>query len=165
MSQKGEAARKTKKIPFPCMPKYVPRMKEWLLGKYAASTFNNCTHQPLPFIKADPICIHVDREAEPVAHHTPCMLPIHWRKKVKAGLDDDEKSGVVERVVVSKPNGDPRRTVDLSPMNKYCKREIHVTVLPFFSPGETYSSLYMEDIYRCLDGFHSALIREDLHLL
>ena len=34
-------------------------------------------------------------------------------------------------VVVAKPNGEPQRTVDLSPLNKFCKRETHVTVPPF----------------------------------
>ena len=119
-------------------------MKAWLLGTYAASTFNKCTHKPLPFIKANTICLHVDPEATPVAHHTPCVLPVHWRDKVKAALDDDERLGVIERVpdgvpttwlhrmvVVAKHNGEPRRTVDFSPLNKQCKRETHVTFPPF----------------------------------
>ena len=76
---------------------------------------------------------HVNKEAKPVAHHTPCVLPLHWRDKVKAGLDDDERFGVIKKVpdgvstmwlhriiVVSKPSGGPRRTVDLSLLKKFC---------------------------------------------
>ncbi len=131
------------KLPFPCAVSNIPKMKQWLLETFAASTFNKCPHQSLPFIKAEPITLHVDKEAKPVAQHTPCILPIHWRDKIKAGLDDDERLGVLEKVpdgvpttwlhrmvVVPKPSGEPRRTVDLSPLNKFCKRETHVTVPP-----------------------------------
>ena len=169
--------KKPDKLPFACTTENIPKMKEWLLGTYAASTFNKCTHQPLPFIKANPICLHVDPGATPAAHHTPCVLPVHWRDKVKAALDDDESLGVIERVpdgipttwlhrmvVVAKHNGEPRRTVDLSPLNKYCKRETHVTVPPFrqarLIPANTWKT-----VTDAWSGYHSALIREeDRHL-
>ena len=90
------------------------------------------------------MAFHIDKNAEHVAQHTPCVLPLHWRDKVKAGLDDDERLGVVEKVpngvpttwlhrmvVVPKPNGEPHRMVNLSPLNKFCKREMHVMVPPF----------------------------------
>ena len=34
-------------------------------------------------------------------------------------------------VVVSKPSGEPRHTVDLSSFNKCCQRETHVTMTPY----------------------------------
>lgn len=161
------------KIPFPCNIENIPKMRKWLLDTFASSTFNKCPHQPLPFIKANPITLHVDENANPIAHHTPSVLPIHWRDKVKAGLDDDEKLGVIERVpdgvpttwlhrmvVVPKPSGEPRRTVDLSPLNKYCKRETHATVPPFkqarLVPANTWKT-----VTDAWSGYHSALIREE----
>ena len=116
---------------------------------------------------------HVDPDAKPVAHHTPAVLPIYWREKVKEGLDADERLGVIEKVpdgvpttwlhrmvVVSKPNGEPRRTVDLSPLNSHCKRETHVTVPPFrqarLIPANTWKT-----VTDAWNGFHSALIREE----
>ena len=158
------------KLPFLCKARNISRMKKWLLEMFAASIFNKCPHQPLPFIKADPIAFHVDKEAKPVAHHTTCILPLHWRDKVKAGLDDDDGLIVIEKVsdrvpttwlhrmvVVPKPSGEPRRTVDLSPLNKFCKRETHVMVPPFrqarLVPAHTWKT-----VTDSWSGYHSALI-------
>ena len=115
-------------------------MKEWLVDRYAASTFNKCTHHPLPFTKTEPMKLHTDENAIPVAHHTPTIVPLHFQDKVKEGLDADERLGVIERVpegvpttwlhrmvITPKENEDPRRTVDLS-------RETHATTPPFQQP-------------------------------
>ena len=40
----------------------------------------------------------VDPDAEPVAHHTPVPVPLHWRDAVKAGIDHDVQLGVLEPV-------------------------------------------------------------------
>ena len=171
--QRTDPPSRPAKLPFTCTPENIPKMKEWLLGRYASSTFNKCTHQSLPFIKSNPMQFHVDPDAKPVAHHTPAVLPIYWREKVKAGLDADERLGVIEKVpdgvpttwlhrmvVVAKPNGEPRRTVDLSPLNSHCKRETHVTVPPFrqarLIPANTWKT-----VTDAWNGFHSALIREE----
>ena len=65
-----------------------------------------------------------DANAEPVAHHTPIPIPLHWQSDVKAGLDHDFSLGVLEPVPVGEPvtwchrvvictkkNGKPRRAV------------------------------------------------------
>ena len=60
---------------------------------------------------------------------------------VKEQLDSDVRLGVIEMVtepsawchrmvVVSKPDGTPRRTVDLQPLNKWCDRAEWVTDPP-----------------------------------
>ena len=67
----------------------------------------------------------VDPTAEPIAHHTPVPVPLHWRDAVKAGLDHDVQLGVLEPVPVGEPvtwchrmvvcakkDGKPRRTVE-----------------------------------------------------
>ena len=45
----------------------------------------------------------VDANAEPVAHHTPIPVPIHWQSDVKAGLDHDVSMGILEPVPVGGP--------------------------------------------------------------
>ena len=160
-------------LPFSCTAENIDRMKKWLIDRYAASTFNKCTHQPLPFIKAEPMKLHTDENVMPVAHHTPAIVPLHFRDKVKEGLDADERLGVIERVpegvpttwlhrmvIMPKENGDPRRTVDLSPLNKHCARETHATTPPFqqarLVPAKTWKS-----VTDAWSRFHSALIKEE----
>ena len=56
-------------------------------------------------------------------------------------------------VVVGKKNGDPRRTVDYQPINKYCKRIPHAVPRPFDIvsniPQKTYKTVF--DAYQ---GYH-----------
>ena len=83
-----------------------PDMKAWLLDRYSASTFNRCSHQPLPMMNCTPLRIHIDPEAESVAHHNARPVLVHLREKVKAQLEKDIRLGVIERVPV--PSGRPR---------------------------------------------------------
>ena len=91
-----------------------------------------------------PTEIHVDETATPKACHTAAVLPLHWRDWVHADLLQDEALGVIEKVpyeepvtwchrmvVTGKHNGNPWRTVDLSPLNKHCRRETFATGSPF----------------------------------
>ena len=89
----------------------------------------------------------------------------------------DEALGVIERVpyglpvtwchcmvVTRKHDGSPRRTVDLSPLNKYCKRETYSAEAPFLLarrvPGKTWKT-----VADAWNGFHSVPLREsDRHL-
>ena len=170
---RGSPPERPSVLPMPCTPDNIDRMKVWLIERYAASTFNKCTHQPLPFIKAEPIKLHVDENAKPIAHHTPSIVPLHFRDKVKEGLDGDERLGVIEKVpegipttwlhrmvITPKGNGDPRRTVDLSPLNKYCARETHATTPPFqqarLIPAHTWKT-----VTDAWNGYHSALIAKE----
>ena len=164
-------------LPMRCSVENIEKMKSWLVERYAASTFNKCTHQSLPFIQAEPMKLHVDKTAQPIAQHTPSIVPLHFREKVKEQLDADERLGVIEKVpegvpttwlhrlvITSKENGEPRRTVDLSPLNKYCARETHATTPPFHQarliPAHTWKS-----VTDAWSGYHSALIaEEDRHL-
>ena len=70
------------------------------------------------------------------ACRTPASIPIHWQEKVHADLLRDEALGVIERVPYGEPvewchrmvisrrsDGSPRRTVDLSLLNRHCLRE------------------------------------------
>ena len=122
----------------------VESLKEWLLDYYGSITFNVCKHQPLPLMKCEPLRLHVDPNAVPVAIHKPALVPIHWQDRVYADLERDVPIGVLERVdpntpttwcsrmvVTSKADGTPRRTVDLQPQNKHSVRQTHHVPSPF----------------------------------
>ena len=85
----------------------------------------------------------VDANAEPVAHHTPIPVPLHWQSNEKAGLYHDVSLSVLEPVPVgeagtwcqcmvkcAKKNGKPR-TVDFQVVNLHTKQETHHTQSPF----------------------------------
>ena len=58
-------------LPFSCMPENNAKMREWLLDKYAASTFNTCPHRSLHCMAGPPVEIHMGTLAKPIACHTP----------------------------------------------------------------------------------------------
>jgi hypothetical protein len=130
-------------LPFECTPENNSHMKTWLLERYASSTFNTCPHRALPCMDGPPVEIHIDPSATPKAYHTPATIPLHWQDRVHDDLLRDEALGVIERVpygepvtwchrmvVTRKHDGSLRRTVDLSPLNKFCKRETFATESP-----------------------------------
>lgn len=67
-------------LPFPATEENRERLEQWLLDTYKSSTFNTCEHQPLPMMAGPPLRLMVDPEAQPVAHHTPIPVPIHWQR-------------------------------------------------------------------------------------
>ena len=91
------------KLPFDPVPANVPKMREWLINRYAGSTFNQCPHSPLQEMKGPPIEIHVNDDAVPRRCHTPAIIPIHWQEQVRQDLIRDEALGIIERV----PYGNP----------------------------------------------------------
>ena len=96
-------------------------MRDWLLTEFATSTFNQCPHHPMPKMKCEPITIHVDPTATPMAIHTPVLVPIHWKDQVHEQLEKAVVQGVLEcvppvtpttwchrMVITAKPMGQPR---------------------------------------------------------
>ena len=166
------------KLPFQPIESNIPKMKEWLLARFASSTFNKCTHQRLPMMSGPPIEIHVDPLAKPTAVHTPASVPIHWSDAVKAQLETDVRLGVIEKLKPNTPitwchraiwtrkaDGTPRRVVDFQSLNKHCIRDTHHTVPPFKQarsiPHDTFRT-----VTDAWNGYHSLPVREqDRHLL
>ena len=164
-------------LPFPCTPENNKRLKAWLLDRYAASTFNTCPHRALPCMEGPPVEIHVDPTATPKACHTPANEPLHWQQRVHDDLLRDEALGVIERVPYGEPviwchrmvitrkhDGSPRRTVDLSPLNKFCRRETFAMETPFHLarriPKDTWKT-----VMDAWNGYHSVPLRQsDRHL-
>ena len=149
-------------LPFPCTSENNLKMKEWLLKRYSSSTFNTCPHRPMPCMAGPPMEIHIDPDAKPYARHKAKPIPIHWEQQVYDKLLQEEAVGTIERVkdgepviwchpmtITRKHDGSPRRTVDMSRMNKHCTRETHSSV-----PCRTsYPGPHMENCYRSLEWF------------
>ena len=87
---------------------------------------------------APPLRLFVDKQASPIAAMNPSAIPLHWVQDVKAGLDRDERLGVIEKVPVNTPvkwcsrmvvtpktDGTPRRVIDFSPINRHAPRQLH----------------------------------------
>lgn len=159
-------------LPYPAIPENLKKLKDWILDRYSASTFNVCENQKLINMSGEPLRIDVDPSVTPTAVHTPIPVPVHWKKEVKAQLDRDVKLGVIEpvpwgepttwcsrMVTVSKDNGSPRRTVDLQAVNNASVRQTHHTPSPFHQ-----SMSVPHNTKKCVldawNGFHSLGIRE-----
>ena len=160
------------KLPFEPVPGNVPKMREWLINRYAGSTFNKCPHSPLQKMEGPPIEIHIKDDAVPRVCHIPATIPIHWQEQVRKDLIRDEALGIIEKVpygvpvtwchrmvITRKQDGSPRRTVDLSPLNRYCRRESFYGESPFLLarrvPGMTWKS-----VADAWNGYHSVPLRE-----
>ena len=159
-----------KKMPFG--EKEVDKLQSWLLDRYAASAFNVCTHQPLTKMSGPPVNLVVDPNIPPVAKHIPAPIPWHFREKVKEGLDADCRMDVIEEVPVNRPadwmsrlvvtpkkDGSPRRTVDLSSLNKACKRQTHHTRSPYHLASDIPRNM-KKSCYDAWNGFHSVSLEE-----
>ena len=123
-------------LPFPPTQDNAPKMRKWLLDRYAASAFNTCPHQPLPDMTGPPLAIRMEAGVQPVVTNRPVRVPVHWREEVHQQLECDEALGVIEKVppntpvtwlhsmvVTPKSNGSPRCTVDLQPLNRVSARD------------------------------------------
>ena len=137
-----------------------------------SSTFNTCSHQPLPLFHGPPQELTTDP-----TNHTPATLPVHWMEKVKHYIEKDVALGVLEWVplntpvtwchrliVVCKHNGEIRSAVDMQNLNDASKRQTHHTQWPFQQ-----ASIVSLDTYKTVtdawNGYHSVAIKqEDRHL-
>jgi len=165
------------KLPFPATESNRERLRQYLLQVYKSSTFNTCGHQTLPLMEGPPMRLMVDKEATPVAHHTPIPVPLHWQDEVKAGLEQDVRLGVIEPVPIGEPvtwchrmvicakkNGKPRRTVDFQPLNAHATRETHHTQSPFYQ-ARSVPHDKKKTVFDAWNGYHSVPIHEaDKHL-
>ena len=108
-----------------------------------------------------------------MAIHKPIPIPHHWQAQVKSDLDRDVELGILEKVpmgmpttwqsrmvVVSKKSGKPRRTVDLSPLNKNCLRETHTTKAPFFQVSRVKPKTY-KSVLDAWNSYHAVELEEE----
>ena len=160
-------------IPIEPTPENIPKLEQWIRDYYASSAFNCCECQPLPDMHGPPVKIHLTEDAKPVASHSPIPVPLHWHKKVKAGLDRDVAIGVLEKVpagtpttwchkmvCVPKKDGSPRRTVNFVPLNQFSFRQTHHTMSPFHQASMVPSNTY-KTVLDAWNGYHSCLLDEE----
>ena len=169
--------KKPSTLPFEATLGNSDRMKEWLLNRYASSAFNKCPHEVLPAMDGPPIQIHIDDHARPVSLRKPAPVPLHWQEQVERDIQRDVALGVLERVphgepttwcfrmvVTRKEDGSPRRTVDLSPLNALCQRELHTSRAPF-NLARSVPAGSVKTVLDASNAYHSVPIREeDRHL-
>ena len=166
-----------KALPFTCIPENNVKMKDWLLKEFGSSTFNTCPHRPLPCMSGPPVEMHIKDNVTPKAVHKAAPVPVHWQEQVLADLQRDEKLGVIEKVpygepvtwchrmvVTRKHDGSPRRTVDLSPLNKHCERETFCSESPFHLARKVPQATW-KTVTDAWNGYHSVPLRvSDRHL-
>jgi hypothetical protein len=146
------------KLPFPAIPENNAKMELWLKEYFASSTFNICPDKELPEMSGPPVEIHLKEGAIPYKAQTAVLVPFHWQKHIKEQYARDVKMRVLERsppdedndwcfreVYSAKANGDPRRTVDYRPLNRWVKRDAYATESPFHVvrriPGNTWKTV------------------------
>ena len=92
-----------KTLPFAPTPENIPRMKEWLLNRFASSTFNTCPYRAPPCLSVPPVELHIDEYATPKVCHTPVTVSLHLKKKVYEDLLRDEALVMIEKVPTGLP--------------------------------------------------------------
>ena len=110
---------------------------------FSAGEWRRTSGPMMPTMTGPPMEIHIDESATPLACHTAALIPIHWQDKVHQDILRDEALRVTDvclmanpatwchrMVVTRKHDGSPRRNVDLSPLNRYCKRETFAAISP-----------------------------------
>ena len=161
-------------VPCPITDNNRKKLQEFLLKHYSASTFNTCTHQPLPHMSGPPMKLMIDPKATPVAHHKAIPVPLHFQAAVKTDLDRDVRLGVIERVpygtparwchrmvICAKKDGTPRRTIDFQALNRHASRETHHNPSPFHLARSVPHNM-KKNICDAWNGYHGVkLVEED----
>ena len=171
-STRDPTPNRPEEMPFPATQENIPKLKKWLVEKFAKSTFNTSS-APLAKMTGPPMTIHVDKLAKPRAIHKPIPVPHHWQQKVKEDLLKDVKLGILEKVpmgvptrwqarmvVVAKKSGLPRRTVDLKMLNDHCLRETHPTEAPFYQVSRVEEDSY-KSVFDAWSGYHAVELDEE----
>lgn len=117
-----------------------------------------------------PVEIHIKKGVQPIACHKPPAIPIHWQDQVRSDLEKDEALGVIEcvlmgesvdwchrMVVTRKHDGSSHHSVNLSLLNKHCKRETHNSESPFHLARRIPQGTY-KTVTDAWNGFHIMLL-------
>ena len=160
------------KIPFEPVEENVPKLKQFLLKKFASSAFN--VTKPFPKLSTPPARIHLKPEyIIPKPAFWPATVADHWAEEVRASIERDVSAGVLTKVpfneptvwcarmvVVRKKDGRPRRTVDYQQLNSQCLREPNYGESPFHTARRVPSNSW-KSTFDAVDGYHSVELDED----
>ena len=164
-------------FPVRCIPENNGEIRDFLLHYYRLSVFHHRSLDPLPEMAGPPMELHVDENATPYVCHNPRPVPISWEDQYERDLLRDEAQHVIERVPFGVPvtwyhrmvlreknDGSPRRTIDLSPLNNYCKRETHSIESPIVVARRVPANTW-KTVTDASNGYHSIPLRKsDRHL-
>ena len=131
------------KIPLAPCEQNIPKLKAYLLDKFANSAFN--TDKPFPKLSTPPAHIHLRHDhIVPKPAYWPATVADNWADEVKKAIDRDVELEILKKVpfnepttwcarmvVVKKKDGRPRRTVDFQQLNAQCVREPNYSQSPF----------------------------------
>ena len=161
------------RLPFRCCAENNDAMRAWLIQRYSRSTFNKCPHQKLDNITGPELQFHVKPSAKFKVALIPASVALHDQEEVKAQLDADVALGVLEEVpynepsvcchrmhIIRKPDGSPRRVVDMSSLNEHCLRETHY-VKPPFQQAKSIPRNTWKSVTDAWNGYHSVPLREE----
>ena len=87
-------------IPHPPSEENIVKLKDSLIKEFP-DVFVKST--PFKTMNCKPVHIHLKQNAIPSAIHVPIPVPIHWKDEVKASLDKDVASGIIESVPIGEP--------------------------------------------------------------
>lgn len=123
-------------------------------------------------MKTPPAHIHLQPDVKPYVRHNPIPIPYHWKKEVKASLDEDVCRGIIApvpigtpvewcttMVITEKKNGKLRRTIDLQQLNNHCLRETHHCPSPFQLACQVPPNT-KKTILDAVDGYHAIALDE-----
>ena len=159
--------------PFSPTSENVPKLKEWLLERFATTVFNSSGK--FPAMSGPPAHIHLKEGSTPKTRHNPIPVPYHYKEQVKEALWEDVKRGIISPVPIGTPtdwcstmvitakkkkNGKPRRTVDYQHLNSQCKRETHHTSSPFQLSLQVPPNT-KKTVLDAVDGYHSIPLDEE----
>uniref|UniRef100_A0A0L8FTH9 Uncharacterized protein n=1 Tax=Octopus bimaculoides TaxID=37653 RepID=A0A0L8FTH9_OCTBM len=103
-----------------------------------------------------PICLMVDPNTKPIAHHIPIPVQVRWQEEVKAGFDHNVQLGVTDLVTIGTPVTWCHRVV---PLNRHTVHETHHTQSPFhqvcFVPPNT-----RKTSFDAWNGYYSIALNE-----
>ena len=159
------------RTPYPPVEENIDLLQKWFLDTFSTSTFN-VNARPLPTMSGPPLHIHLAEDAVEYTAHTPIPVPHYYKDEVNRQLANDVRKGIIVKVpfgvadgwcqrmlVLPKRNGEPRRVVDFQPLNKFVKRETHLSPTPF----EAVSSIPPHQFKTksdAIDGYHQVLLDE-----
>ena len=136
---------KPSQLPYPLTEANFPKLKQYLLDKFAMTAFNNDRSKTFPTMTGPTAHIHLKPDAKPYCRPAPIPVPHHWKSAVKTLLDDQVIQGILGKlpigipttwchplvIVPKKTPGKFRFTVDLQRLNSQCLRELHRVETPF----------------------------------
>ncbi len=104
--------------PVPATEENRSALEQHLRSTFKVSTFNVCTHQPLPMMIGPPLRLNVDPRATPVTVHKAASVPVHWEKSTSTAMSVSGYWKRSQSAHLTSPNGDCRQSQRRTTMSR-----------------------------------------------